>query len=94
MVTKILIVDDSSFVRQKVAACFESENYALFQSENAQSAINMLRTEQDFSLMILDVNMPGPSGLQLVKFLNEKNNPQKPALRVDAQCHQLKKINA
>jgi CheY-like chemotaxis protein len=73
MVTKVLIVDDSSFVRQKVAACFNPENYALFQSENAQSAVNLLRTEQDFALMILDVNMPGPSGLQLVKFLNEKN---------------------
>ena len=73
MVTKVLIVDDSLLLRQKVAACFNPENYAVFQSENAQSALDLLRTEQDVALMILDVNMPGPNGLQLLKFLYEKN---------------------
>ena len=73
MLTKVLIVDDSSFLRQKVAACFNPDNYDVIQSENAQSALNVIRTEQDIALMILDVNMPGPSGLQLLKYLNEKN---------------------
>jgi two-component system chemotaxis response regulator CheY len=72
MVTKVLIVDDSLLLRQKVAACFNPENYTVFQSENAQSALDLLRTEQDIALMILDVNMPGPNGLQLLKYLYEK----------------------
>ena len=72
MVTKVLIVDDSLLARQKVAACFNPENYTVFQSENAQSALDLLRIEQDVALMILDVNMPGSNGLQLLKFLFEK----------------------
>lgn len=72
LVTKILVVDDSAYVRQSVVDCFCSSKYAVSQRENAQDALNLLRAETDFSLLVLDVNMPGPSGLKLLKFIYEE----------------------
>lgn len=65
---KLLLVDDERDIRHLFAAELEDEGYEVetaASSEEAQAALE--RTH--FDLMVLDVQMPGESGLQLLQRL-------------------------
>ena len=72
MTIKILIVDDSSLVRKQVAECFPASDYQVTEAENGLLAIEKLRVEKDFTLMICDVNMPAMNGIELLKIAFEE----------------------
>jgi two-component system chemotaxis response regulator CheY len=66
---KILIVDDSPTIRRMVAASLRSIEGAVFEEAgNGLEAIeNLSRGLSD--LMILDLNMPGMHGLEVLQFV-------------------------
>lgn len=67
---RILIVDDEEAVR-KVLAARLAERYTCVGAANAQEALECL-SQQQFDLAILDVKMPGLSGIELLrKILND-----------------------
>lgn len=72
MAIRIMIVDDSSLVRRQVAECFASSEYEIFEAENGLIAIEKLRVERNFSLMVCDVNMPIMGGIELLKLVFEE----------------------
>ena len=72
MTIKIFIVDDSSLVRKQVAECFQTSEYQVVEAENGLLAIQKLRVENDFTLMICDVNMPVMNGIELLKLAFEE----------------------
>jgi two-component system, chemotaxis family, chemotaxis protein CheY len=66
---KILIVDDSPTIRRMVAASLKPLNDASFQEAgNGLEAIENL-TREAIDLMILDLNMPGMHGLEVLRFM-------------------------
>ena len=67
----ILIVDDEDAVRQSLAD-FLSERMAcdIFQAKDGLSALGILR-EKPIDLMILDIKMPGISGIDVIKKTKE-----------------------
>ena len=66
---RILIVDDSPTIRRMVAASLQGlENVSFAEASNGLEAIEMLSREQ-FSLMILDLNMPDMHGFEVLKFV-------------------------
>lgn len=68
---KILIVDDSSTMRQMVAFTLTTAGHRVFEADCAQSALDQVDQVAP-DLVITDVNMPGMDGIELVRELREK----------------------
>ena len=77
---KILIADDHAIVREGLKQIVAEEKDMLVAGEagNTNEMFELLKKE-DFSIIILDISMPGRSGLEALKFL-KKNYPHVPAL--------------
>ncbi len=68
----ILIVDDDDRIRELVKQYLEENNFIITTARDAFDAkkkINIIK----FDIMILDIMMPGESGLSLTKYIKEKN---------------------
>ena len=69
----ILVVDDDDRIRELLKEYLTDENYLISTSNNAENAkqkIEMIK----FDIIILDIMMPGQSGLDLTHSLREKIN--------------------
>jgi two-component system chemotaxis response regulator CheY len=64
----ILIVDDSPTIRRMVAASLRSLQATFDEAENGLAAIENL-SRHPVDLMILDLNMPGMHGLEVLQFV-------------------------
>ena len=61
--TTILVVDDEPQIRRVLRATLSSNGYEVIEAPSGQEAIDMVVTERP-ELILLDVNMPGMSGLE------------------------------
>jgi diguanylate cyclase (GGDEF)-like protein len=68
---KILVVDDEALNRGMLERLLAKE-YLLSMSENAEDAWEKLNTDPDIELVLLDINMPGASGLELLRQVRTK----------------------
>lgn len=67
----ILIVDDEPQVCSMLARILEKEGYSCKTSNSAKEALDLL-AEGDFALLLLDIQMPEMSGLELQKKVRRK----------------------
>jgi putative nucleotidyltransferase with HDIG domain len=63
---RILIVDDEEPVRSSVTAALESSGYAVGQAASVADAITQLQSDQNWSLVLTDLVMPGRNGIALL----------------------------
>ncbi len=63
---RLLIVDDEEAARYGIRRALESPGLGIAEADSAESA-RALMTEQPFDLLLLDVNLPGLSGLDFLK---------------------------
>lgn len=70
---RLLIVDDSSGVRDVLAIKLQREGYVVSTAENAHDALALL-DGRSFDLMLLDVRLPDMNGLTLLRQLREQQN--------------------
>ena len=61
----ILVVDDETGFRENVVSFLKGRGYEVMQAEAAAPAA-MLAGEHEFSVALVDINMPGKSGLELL----------------------------
>lgn len=66
---KILIVEDDADLQYLYSAMLARHGYDVVVAANGSSAILNL-TNSDFDLMVLDINMPDLSGVQVVQFMH------------------------
>jgi DNA-binding NtrC family response regulator len=66
---KLLVVDDDRELRQDMATFFQRSGYEVAQCGSAQDALE-LTDRQHFDVVILDMVIPGMSGLELLEKLN------------------------
>jgi response regulator RpfG family c-di-GMP phosphodiesterase len=66
---RVLIVDDEKVIRDMLRRLLEMTGYICTTAPDAIKARAILR-RQDFELVLCDVNMPGESGMDLVKFIS------------------------
>ncbi len=66
---KILIVDDNEEIRNILHILLESEGYTVIEAMNGEEALSLVDNEID--LIILDIMMPGMSGLDVCKKIRE-----------------------
>jgi CheY-like chemotaxis protein len=75
----VLIADDESSIRLLVHATIESDDYKVVEAADGAQAWAMAQ-ELKPSLVLLDVQMPGPSGLEVLRSI--KADPDLKATRV------------
>ena len=67
MVSKpILIVDDEPIVRESIRDWLTDAGYYVATAETGEEALEMIE-KQDFSVMILDIRLPGKTGITVLK---------------------------
>jgi two-component system chemotaxis response regulator CheY len=68
---KILVVDDSETIRQRVAGALEGAGFATITASDGVEGLSSIRTESP-AMVILDVNMPRMNGLDMLESLDLK----------------------
>jgi len=69
---KILLVDDEESIHLLYREELEEEGYKIFSAFSGEEALEKLKT-LDADLVILDINMPGMSGLEALRQIKEIN---------------------
>jgi two-component system, chemotaxis family, chemotaxis protein CheY len=65
-VKRVLLVDDSNSIRAQVAAALEQAEFEVFGVADGPAALAQLAGPDAFDLVVLDVNLPGMSGLEIL----------------------------
>ncbi|MES2748853.1 MAG: response regulator [Patescibacteria group bacterium] len=63
---KILLVDDDTFLRDMYATKFIECGHDVTPAIHASDALRILESVQDFDLMLVDMIMPGMTGVELL----------------------------
>src|SRR5262245_49834687 len=66
----VLVVDDNEDNRDMLSRRLKKQGYAVSVAEDGQRALNMIAAEK-FDLILLDIMMPGISGMEVLKKLRE-----------------------
>ena len=62
----ILVVDDEPIVRESIRDWLKDAGYTVATAETGEEALKMMET-QDFSILVMDVRLPGKTGIQILK---------------------------
>lgn len=62
----VLVVDDNQDIRELVMHILDADGFHVFSAENGEGALAILRSNS-VDLILLDVMMPGTSGLQVLE---------------------------
>lgn len=67
---KILIVDDSRLNRMMVGRLLKNWGFTYKEAGSAEEAFEMI-SDKSYSLILMDINMPGISGLEACAFIRK-----------------------
>ena len=85
----ILVVDDEKEIAELVEIHLVSDGYKVFKAENAEEGLKILE-EEEIHLALIDIMMPGISGLEMCKKIRETKNI--PIIMLSAKSSDLDKI--
>lgn len=75
---KIMIVDDAMFMRRVIRKTLTEMGYQhILEAQNGEEALALFRDHQ-LDLVILDITMPGKSGIEVLEEIHDEN----PTLKV------------
>ena len=63
---KLLLVDDDAFLRDMYGMKFSERGHIVDTAESPTVALNKLNQNQDFDAILLDMVMPGMTGVELI----------------------------
>jgi two-component system KDP operon response regulator KdpE len=66
MSSRILVVDDEPQIRRIMRVVLVSEGYEIVEAGCGEDALKLISSEQ-FDLVLLDINMPGITGIELCR---------------------------
>ena len=69
---KILLVDDDGFLRDMYASKFISNGYEVEVADSSAAALAKFQNGATYDVLILDMVMPGASGVELLTMINER----------------------
>jgi two-component system, chemotaxis family, chemotaxis protein CheY len=70
MIRKVLVVDDSDLIHRMYQLVLCRFNCELVKAMNGREGLDILAEQDDFQLILLDINMPVMNGIQ---FMEEAN---------------------
>jgi len=69
---KILAVDDREDNLLSIETILESENYSIVKAMSGRAALKILLQQQDFTLILMDVQMPDMNGFETASLIYER----------------------
>lgn len=72
MNTRVLIVDDEEDIRSLLVAALERTGYSCVEADRAEQGLEILFGEPDIEVVLIDIKMPGMSGLDFIAEANRK----------------------
>lgn len=73
---KVLVVDDSDFMRMMLENILTREGHKVLQASNGPECLEMLRKES-VDVCVLDIMMPGMDGIETLKRIKEEQPEQR-----------------
>lgn len=70
---KILIVDDDSFLLDMYALKFSQNNFEVYTASDGAQAIEKMKVEPNFSVVLADIIMPNMDGFEMLEKMNKDN---------------------
>jgi signal transduction histidine kinase len=70
---KILLVDDREDNLFSIEAILEKDNYSIVKANSGRAALKILLSEHDFSLILMDVQMPDLNGFETATIIYERD---------------------
>ncbi len=93
---KILSVDDSAIIRKIMKMAVEVIEYEFMEAADGEEALKVIEQEyKDIALILLDWNMPGIDGFELLKKLKSEDKFKHiPVMMVTTESEKLNIIKA
>ena len=89
---KLLLVDDDPEILTLLKAKFKEEPFEVFTAAEGASALSIVKTDRP-DLIVLDVRMPGLSGLEICRFLKaDKNTREIPIIILSARSDEIDRV--
>ncbi len=82
---QILLVEDDDVIAQGVTDALRKEGYAIERATDGEAAIECIRVH-DYDLILLDLNLPGVSGFEVLHAVRTMHLPT-PVLIITARDH-------
>lgn len=89
MTHKILVVEDDRTLIEMLEYNLTKQGYEVVTSENGRTAVDLVR-QQTFSLVLLDVMLPGLDGFEVCRLIRKNDNV--PILMLTARTEEIDKI--
>lgn len=90
---RVLVVEDTEDVAEAILAHFQRQGHVCDHAECREDAAHFIALAEPYDLVILDLNLPDGSGLELLKELRAARNAV-PVLVLTARMHVEDKIDA
>ncbi len=74
-VARVLVVDDEPGIRQTLRMILTYENYEVFEAADAEQALALLEEKPAIDVLLLDVKLPGRSGLEVLAEVRKRPFP-------------------
>src|SRR5579872_3089580 len=83
---RVLVVDDSEIIRELVRRCLELRSFQVVEASDGEEALELLGRDQDFDVLIVDIQMPRLDGLGLIqKIRQDQELPPFPIIVLTAE---------
>ena len=90
MTFRVFLVEDDATLRTALADALRSDGHEVVVAKDGHEALAELR-QQAFDLCVFDVMLPGPSGLELLRSLRQRD-ADTPALLLTARSAESDKV--
>ena len=88
----LLLVDDDPDILTLLQAKFKDEPFEIFTAAEGTSALSIVRNEK-LDLIVLDVRLPGLSGLEICRFLKaDKKTRDIPIIMLSARSEEIDRV--
>lgn len=90
---RILIVDDNEMNRDLMGYLLAEHKFVFQKAESGFAALQLLK-QSEFDFILMDIQMPGLSGIDTTKKIRVELNMQTPIIGLSAFCQSLEQQNA
>jgi DNA-binding response OmpR family regulator len=82
-VTRVLVIDDDTSIRQVIAYALSDEGYQVDEASDGEAALDLVGRQHP-DIILLDMKMPGMDGWQFARLYREQYGHQAPIIVLTA----------
>lgn len=91
---RVLIVEDQEIQNETIASLLDRNGFEYIQAYDGEKALELLEREKNIDCVLLDLNLPGKSGIEVLELIrNNKDHQEVPviihtAMDIDRETHE------